>query len=308
MDNTFDFLPPEDMQFDYCMSALSETVDWGLLTSHIPDAHKITKGKGIKVAVLDTGCFDHVDLIDNIIDRQSVVPGESAMDSECYHGCHVSGIIAASENGVGIVGVAPESKIISIKVLGRGGRGNYQNIEDGIRLATQLGADIINMSLGTASAPPESLHQAIVDANNKGIIVVAAAGNDSGNVNYPACFSEVIAVAAIDENGSMAKFSSRGGQIKVGAPGTNIYSTFGNNQYAIMQGTSQASPFVSGICALLLSWSRNTENAPAIKNSQDMLQILDELCDPKGRIGFTGEDGDLGFGIPDFANFKPWKQ
>ena len=111
-------------------------------------------------------------------------------------------------------------------------------------------------------------------------------------------FDEVIAVSAIDNQGKLANFSSRGDKIAFGAPGVNIYSTYLNNQYAVLNGTSQASPFIAGACALLLAWTRIHPETPQIKTSDDMLRMLSRFTDEQGRLS----NGEIGFGIPHFAN------
>jgi subtilisin family serine protease len=290
------------MEAIHVMAALSETFDWGLQMVGVAEMHKRTKGAGIRVAVLDTGYATHDDLEENIA---RLADGMDHTDRQ-GHGTHVAGIVAAAANGFGVVGVAPEAQVVPIKVLGDDGRGGFAQIEQGIRKAIAHGVDIINMSLGSPSAPTESLHDAIRDANSKGIFVFAAAGNDAREVNYPARFDEVIAVAAMDKNGNMARFSSRGAQVAVGAPGVDIYSTHLNNQYAVMSGTSQACPFMAGVAALLLALDRSSPQR-SILTHVDMLRALDELCDPHGRLGVHGKDGEFGYGIPSFANV-PYKQ
>jgi len=298
------FLPIEELTPEYVIGALSETMDWGLIAADIPEAHKHSKGAGVVVAVLDTGGPNHIDLNDNLLPAISVV---GTVDDKVGHHTHVAGIIAALENGIGVIGVAPQAKILPIKVLDDSGHSGFDTIEKGIRLAIENKVDIINMSLGAPIEPPSSVHDAIKDAYDAGIIIIAAAGNDGGNVNWPARYDEVIAVAAMDQSGQIANFSSRGARIALGAPGVNIYSTFLNNQYALLNGTSQASPFVAGVCALILSWSRSDPNNPQIKNSQDMLKFLDELSDNNGGIATVDHIGKITYGIPNFANFMPWK-
>lgn len=300
------FLPVEDMNFASVVASLSETEDWGQLFTGVPEAHKHTKGEGVSVAILDTGTPNHSDITGNVI--QSFNFSDSSTEFDCQgHGTHVSGIIAALENDMGIIGVAPLAKIIGVKVLGESGTGNYESIERGIFAAIDAGANVINMSLGSPVEPPDSFHAAIKQAYDKGIIIVAAAGNDAGAVNFPARYDEVIAVAAVDKNGQLARFSSRGDKVAVSAPGVDIYSTYLNNQYAVLNGTSQASPLVAGICALMLSWAKQNPGSITINNGQDMLKILDDICDPAGRIGCQGKICDMGFGIPQFANYMPWR-
>jgi subtilisin family serine protease len=170
--------------------------------------------------------------------------------------------------------------------------------------------DIINMSLGAPGAPPQSLHDVIIEATNKGIIIIAAAGNDGKIVNYPARYDEVIAVAALDANGNMAGFSSRDNTVDSVAPGVDIFSTFTNNQYAKMSGTSQAAPFMTGICALLKSFAKSDPSAPKINNYIDMLKAIDIVCDhaeyvSTGKI-INGDVANWGFGVPKFCNID-WR-
>lgn len=300
MENQIRFIPREELIPTYVLQVMSETMDWGMMLAGVPEAHKITRGAGIKVAVLDTGISPHPDLLGGVavgIDCTNTSPG--AIDLVVGHGIHVAGIIAARQNDFGIIGIAPECTVIPIKVLGEGGHGGFGAIEAGIRAAMSVGADIINMSLGTTFVPPESLHAAVREAAARGIIIVAAAGNDSGAVNYPARYDEIIAVAALDRCGELARFSSRGSEVDAGAPGVDIYSTYLSGQYALLNGTSQASPFIAGVCALILSWSR--KNNIVIKGYQDMIQRLDDLSDDGGRVGTWG-DRAMGFGVPSFAN------
>lgn len=294
------FLPPEALTATFTIGALSETTDWGLLATGIPDAHKHTRGAGIIVAVLDTGGPNHIDLNGNLLPAINC-SGTGTPDDHQGHGTHVGGIIGALENGIGVIGVAPEAKILPIKVLDDSGHSGFSQIASGIRAAIAAKVDVINMSLGAPQAPPDDFYEAIKEAHAAGIIMVAAAGNDAGAVNWPARYDEVIAVSAIDNQGKLANFSSHGDQIDFGAPGVNIYSTYLNNQYAILNGTSQASPFIAGVCALLLAWTRKNPSLPQIKNSADMLVALGKFTDVNGRL----TDGKFGLGIPHFANAIP---
>ena len=307
MSDKITFIPPNELICYEVVSTLSETADWGLsFTGVIPEAHKRTKGQGIVVAVLDTGLSSHVDLTDNVLGYFNFSDSNTSGDV-VGHGTHVAGTIAALQNGIGVLGVAPETKIYSIKVLDDDGSGSYDNITAGIEKAIELDVDIINMSLGSEFEAPQSFYDAIKKAYNAGIIILAAAGNDSGSVNYPAKYPEVIAVSAIDDEGKLAYFSSRGPEVVLAAPGVDIYSTYPDNQYAKMSGTSMATPFASGLCALLLSWRKTNTWASPINNTQDMIKYLDALCDPFGTINYIGKAGDTGYGIPQFVNFTPWQ-
>lgn len=295
-------IPDQELECKVFAQALSEIQDWGLVSQGVPDAWMHSTGKDIIVAVLDTGYFAHSDL------RANQLPPIDCTGSDVNdgtgHGTHVSGIIAAAKNDMGIVGVAPDAKILPIKVLDGRGCGALDWIVAGVRKAIENNVDIINMSLGLAQNPGSDLENAIEEAAAKGIIVVAAAGNDSGNVNYPAAYNNVIAVAAVDQNKSLAKFSSRGQRVNDAAPGVNIYSTYLNDGYAVLNGTSQASPFIAGIVALLLSYYK-AQGTNEYHNYTEMLKLLDEMGGDDGTS--IVHDGQYTYGVPSFANFKPWK-
>ena len=301
MEDNIQFLPPEDLvvkKVDFVQ--LSQTQNWGLDVCKIADAWKVSRGKGIRVAILDTGITPHVDLEGQWTAAFNCSADPDFQDGS-HHGSHVAGIIAAVDNDQGVVGIAPECHIIPIKVLNNDGSGSYQAISKGLRTAIDIKVDIINMSLGSQSAPPDEVHQLIQEAASKGIIILAAAGNDANDVNYPARYEEVIAVAALSKDGKMAHFSSHGSEVKSIAPGVDIYSTVPTDQYGMMSGTSQACPFVCGVCALLLSYSRNVPGAHPINNYKDMLRALDAVCNTNEYLQ-TGANSDWGFGVPKFAN------
>ena len=300
------FIPEEDLKFETAVSMMSEDErkDWGLLTCNIEKFWALSKGANILVGILDTGIVQHDDL--------SYLPGvnctgdDSFIDHGSGHGVHVAGIIAARENGKGIVGIAPECTILPIKVLDSNGSGSYGSIAKGLRAAIDANCDIINMSLGAPSEPPAEIHEMIKEAAAKGIIIVAAAGNDAGAVNYPARYDEVIAVAAMDHKGNLANFSSRGTEVDGALPGVDIYSTHFHNGYAVMSGTSQASPFMAGMCALLLSYSRCNAGTLLIKNYVDMLQELKRICTENPFVT-AGDIANWGYGVPSFCNIDPDK-
>lgn len=307
------FIPDEEHAVSVCdLAALSQVQNWGIDVCLIGEAWRVTKGEGVKVAVLDTGIADHDDLIGQWSEAYDFSNDKTYEDRKSGHGTHVAGIIGAVDNQIGCIGIAPHCKIVPMKVLDDAGGGSFLAIENAIRKCIELGdIDIINMSLGAPNPPPsDSLHNVIKEATSKGIIIVAAAGNNASKVNYPAAYDEVIAVAALNDKGEMAGFSSNDERVDTVAPGVDIYSTFLKNQYAKMSGTSQASPFVAGICALLKSLSKRDSSIPPINNYIDMLRAIDIICDKAEYIstGKISKDKEMnwGFGVPRFANID-WR-
>ncbi|NET48882.1 MAG: S8 family peptidase [Merismopedia sp. SIO2A8] len=255
-----------------------ERVNWAGTILGIPNVWSQTMGQGIKIAVLDTGIdLDHPDLVDGIIDTKDFT-GDGVEDIN-GHGTHCAGIIGARLNNVGFVGVAPRSELLIAKVLGNDGSGAFAWIADGVLWAVEQGADIISMSLG-GPVSSHRLYQAIQVALAKGVMVICAAGNEGSlfqnSIGYPGRYGGVITVASHDENGNRSGFSSRGGEIDVMGPGSNIWSTYVDGGYAELSGTSMATPFVAGLSALLLSKHRqpgNSNNTP-IDNNEDLKNHL----------------------------------
>lgn len=246
---------------------------------YLKESHYITKGiSDIKIAILDTGIeTNHLELENkfefdkdfvNIIDKSKQFIGDflgmdDIPDDSVGHGTHVAGIIGSNGKKMP-VGVAPQCKIIPIKVLGalknKGkivGAGLIDDIDTGIKYAVDQGADVINMSLGIKHTGGGLPHVDVINyALENNVTVVAASGNDgTEDKYYPGALDGVIAVGASDNIGHIAPFSTFGGHVSVTAPGVNIYSTYLNNGYAMSSGTSQAAPFVSGTIALLKSYA-----------------------------------------------------
>ncbi|KON88483.1 serine protease [Sporosarcina globispora] len=220
-----------------------------------------TKGKGIKIAVLDTGCdISHPDLKDRITGGRNFTDDDNS-DPGIFkdyngHGTHVAGTIAAHENDAGVIGVAPEADLLIVKVLNKNGSGQYEWIINGLHYAIEQNADIISMSLGGPADVPE-LHDAIKAAVNKNILVVCAAGNEGDGDDstdefaYPGCYNEVISVGAINLERDSSEFTNSNNEIDLVAPGEGILSTFLNGKYATLSGTSMSAPHVSGALALI---------------------------------------------------------
>lgn len=278
------------------IETLSQIYPQNIKSLDIPDIWKKTKGKGIVVAILDTGTpKNHPDLLQNIdlSKCRSFIEDEDIWDTYSGHGTHVGGTIGALDNAYGVVGVAPEVTIICIKVLSKNGRSSAKSVLQGLNYCLKIKPDIINMSLGSSSPMPE-VHNAIKKLIEMNIPVVAAAGNNgSESVLYPAQYDEVIAVGSYSN--SMIKdrslFSSYGDTLDIMAPGEEILSTYLNGQYAVLSGTSMACPVVVGIIALLISYIRSqnkTLNVEEIKKT-----LIRSAID----IGGKGFDKQTGWGI-----------
>lgn len=233
-----------------------------------PKIWEKTKGKGITVAVLDTGCdTDHPDLKDRIIGGRNFTKDDGGNPKifEDYngHGTHVAGTIAASLNNNGVAGVAPEANLLILKVLGKDGSGQYDWIINAIRYAIEQKVDIISMSLGGPSDIKE-LHDAIKEAVlTHHILVVCAAGNEgdgeytTDEFAYPGSYNEVISVGAVDLERHSSHFTNSNNQVDIVAPGEKILSTYLNGSYATLSGTSMATPHVSGSLALIKNLSKS---------------------------------------------------
>lgn len=249
--------------------ATEQIEDWGVAAIHAEHAWKKTRGMGVKVGVLDTGVdFSHPDLTANIDAVQVRTPNHLATP----HGTHVAGIIGAIDNGFGVVGVAPGCTLYSYPCI----PGNPCSVAAAIDQAAADGCDVLNMSLGGYDDAPE-LQAAAKRAYAKGVILVAAAGNDCSQVAYPALYPEVIAVSAVGKDGKRAPFAPVV-RNHVALPGCDLLSTWPGNQYARLSGTSQATPLLTGTIALMLALYKPSRNeVHALVQAQ--LTRIDERAD-----------------------------
>ncbi|MCX7749519.1 MAG: S8 family serine peptidase [Clostridia bacterium] len=252
------------------------------LDANIIKAWDITAGDPeVVIGVIDTGTdISHPDLVNNIYRNPGEIEGDgidndgngyvddmtgwdfadennSVFDSfeEDYHGTHVSGIIAAGSNGIGIRGVAPNVKVMPLKFIEGSSGGYTSDAIEAIQYAKQLGVKIVNCSWGSAGYNP-----ALEDAmRNAEMLFICAAGNEGINLSitsyYPSGFTlpNVLSVAAVDNKGELASFSNYGNKVQIAAPGVGIMSTLPENRYGFLNGTSMAAPFVTGTAALLKS-------------------------------------------------------
>ncbi|MFF3555235.1 type VII secretion-associated serine protease mycosin [Streptomyces tsukubensis] len=285
---------------------------WGLDALNTDEAWRTTKGEGVTVAVLDTGVDDeHPDLKRNVLPGKDLIGFGAVRGDRAWarHGTAMAGIIAAHGRGwndeSGVVGIAPEAKILPVRVILEGGDNAREKarksrgtaLAQGIRWAADQGADVINLSLGddSESAHPEPGEDAAVQyALAKGAVVVASAGNggEKGDrISYPAAYPGVIAVTAVDRFGNRASFSTRRWYATVSAPGVDIVIPDPDRKYYEGWGTSAAAAFVSGAVALVRSAH------PGLTPAQIKRLLVDTARDRPD----SGRDDSLGYGTVDPA-------
>jgi len=228
---------------------------WALSRIEVLKSWQITVGRPeILIAVLDTGIDqNHEDLSGKVMAEVDFTDSPTQDDIH-GHGTHVAGIIAAnSNNGIGICGVAPQCRVMNVKVADDKGRCQPSAVAEGIIWAVDNGASVINISVELGEPLPE-LEEAVDYAWSQGAVIIAAAGNDGSQLPvYPAYYENCIAVAATRQNDALAPLSNYGEWVDVAAPGFKIYSTLPDDSYGYKTGTSFAAPYVSGLAALLFS-------------------------------------------------------
>lgn len=297
---------------------------WYNIYADVPYYYGFRGNSSIIVAVIDTGIdLDHPDLIDNIYTNPNDPLGGGDDDGNGYiddingwnfvdnnndasdhdgHGSHCSGIIAGNDNTIGVCGVAPDVKILPIKVI-ETKSGSLGTLAEAIEYAIMMNASVISMSIGsTGGAAPPAVEAAINNAYNNGCVLVAAAGNEypTDPVLYPASNSQVIAVAAVTSANAWSSYSCVGPEVEIAAPGGDspyggfIISTYNVSNYVYSIGTSMAAPHVSGVVALMLHQNmslspdeiRLTINQTAIPLGLPATQVGEGLINAAGCLGF----------------------
>ncbi|MBM3266455.1 MAG: S8 family serine peptidase [Candidatus Sericytochromatia bacterium] len=274
---------------------------WGYQAIKGPETlGRYVDARNITVAVLDTGVdYTHPDLAGRVMIGWNFAGGNKDVMDRFGHGTHVAGIIAAAaNNGVGMAGVCSTCNIMAIKVLGDNGEGSTSTVMEGIKYAADYGARVINLSLGSSDTTVDpALSQAISYARSRGVLVVAAAGNNRGDVGSPANDPGAIAVSSTSKWFWFWEwtswYSNRGPKVAVSAPGGSIWSLAplgpnrtGRTGYAQLSGTSMAAPFVSGEAALI--WATH----PTWNASNVEARIYQSVEDK----GATGRDPNYGYG------------
>jgi subtilisin family serine protease len=274
---------------------------WGLDMIESDAAHQTDRGSGAVVAVVDSGVdAGHPDLQGRLLPGHDFVDNDDTPQDGNGHGTHVTGIIAANAgNGVGVSSVAPGAKVMPIRVLDDNGDGDVPRVVEGIDYAVDHGAQVINLSLGpdVPLVGSDASYSAAIDrALDRGVVVVAAAGNDGvPTCEQPSGQGRLLCVGSVDRRGMRSFFSSFGQGLGVTAPGgssvpvqgEDILSTWNDGGYETLAGTSQAAPHVSGVAALLVS--KGLRGQAAVK------RILATAKD----AGTPGPDPQYGAGIVD---------
>ncbi len=291
----------------------SDQTPWGIETIYNdPNIGATSGGSEVNVAVLDTGVMVfHPDLARRIAQCKDFTnPKYQIVDGKCDdkngHGTHVAGIIAADAGADtrGIYGVAPQAKIFAYKVCGNNGSCYADDIAVALRTAVDKGSEVINMSFGS-DQESSLIRDAVSYAASQGVLMIAAAGNDGpfiDSIDYPAAYASVVAVGAINKSLAVTDWSARGNNlltitdpeivddhdIEFAAPGEYIESTWNNGGYAILSGTSMASPFVAGLAAKY--WQSAADNPASA--TRDLLHSFANDLPP------AGNDDASGFGLP----------
>lgn len=264
---------------------------WHLSKIQAPTAWDTTTGSSTQVvAVIDSGVrASHPDLVGKVLVGYDFVANDNDANDENGHGTGVAGTLSpGSNNQIGVCGVAWANPILPVRVLDANGSGNYSAIANGIIYAADRGAKVINLSLGGTSSS-RALQDAINYAWNKQCVIVAAAGNNGSNVAfYPAACTNVVAVSATNASDTRPTWSNFGSYVDISAPGVDILSVYGTDQYAAWNGTSFSSPVASGVVALMAAANSTLTNVLLvdllIKNSDDVGALGKDVYYGSGRV------------------------
>jgi major intracellular serine protease len=294
------YLPPFKIEKVLTASQAGEHPGWQITAFDLPQAWQHSDGEGVTIAVLDTGAdLKHPDLKENLVVPKGanfVNPRKPPVDDN-GHGSHVSGIICAPKNDLGIIGVAPKAKVMPLKVLDQYGNGDMVDVAKAIRFAVDRKVDAISMSLG-ATFKLQNVRKAIQHAAKKHIPVFCAAGNAAAKkMDFPARYPETIAIGSIDKDFKRSDFSNKGKNLDFMAPGGRILSTIPDGQFGIMSGTSMACPFAVAVTALLISYIKNNDTGIVLETIDDYRSVLKEHTIPISNQDIAGRKFWQGFGI-----------
>lgn len=281
--------------------AEKEVIDYGVRMVGAPLEWNETRGEGVRVGIIDTGVdTDHIELKGRIKDCVNFSGGSTdRVEDENGHGTHIAGIVAAEQNGVGVVGVAPKTELYIAKAFGEDGKTQYPAIEKSVKWMEERKVDVINMSF--SSAYTSSKYRSLIwSAHEKGISIICAAGNEGelgeNTIGYPANYPETVAVSAVDINRNIADFSSRGNAAEICAAGIDVYSTYLDGGYATLSGTSMACPIITGAAAILIAKGYIRYGR---RLTPEEIRLLLNIYTEK--LGNPGRDKSYGYGIFSFG-------
>ena len=283
------------------------------------------KGLGVKIGIIDSGInYNHPDLTDNFdsLNRgYDFVQNDNDPMDVYGHGTHVAGTACAEDNDFGVVGVAPNCALYSLRVLNNDGVGSWSATIAAMDWAVKNGMQVVNLSLGSSRDPGTAVKTAFDNAEKAGLVIVAAAGNSGNkagkgdNIIYPAKYASVIAVGATTDStdNKRASFSSTGSTLELMAPGVSVLSTWNDSisylnpqpfcldsvcYYKYGSGTSMASPHVAGVAALVIAAGVPDYNGDGVINNRDVRAILDATATD---LGAAGKDAQYGYGLVNAA-------
>jgi len=283
--SSFLYSIPNDVHYDK---------QWALSRIQALEVWQTTSGiQSTVIAILDTGIdVNHEDLKDKVIANINLT-NSPTVDDIHGHGTHIAGIIAAaSNNGIGIAGLASKSRLMNVKVADDKGRVEATTVAEGIIWAVDNGANVINISLEIREPSPD-LEKAINYAWDQGVLIIASASNlNSQILVYPAAYEKSIAVVATKQDDKVGPLSNYIDYVDIAAPGFDIYSTLPDNNYGFMSGTSFATAMVSGLAALLHSVATDTNGNGFINDEvrlaiEDSCEQLTDLASIKGILNAT---------------------
>ncbi len=306
------------VELDGAVYAVDTELDnaWGVKRINSGTVHASgNKGTGVKIGIIDSGVnYNHPDLNDVYAGGYDFVQNDNDPMDVYGHGTHVAGTACAEDNDFGVVGVAPECALYSLRVLNNDGVGSWSATIAAMDWAVANGMQVVNLSLGNSQNPGEIVKAAFDNAEAAGLIIVAAGGNSGtpagkgSNVIYPAKWESVIAVAATNPNDTRASFSSTGAEIELAAPGVSILSTWNDADsplnpqpicvdnicyYKYGSGTSMASPHVAGTAALIITAGVTDTNGNKRINDE-VRAIMNSTAED---LGSSGRDPQYGYGL-----------
>lgn len=240
--------------------------------------------KNIRIGILDSGISEHSDL--DVAEEICLIPDYREDNCGFYHdlsghGTGIAGVVGAKENGEGVIGICHGAELYSIQVLSSDNTAPISRIVNGINWAVENNIDVLNISIST-EVDSQILHNAIINAYNNGMIIIASAGNTAGSTEYPAKYDEVISVGSVDGQGNISSFSAHDEYVDIYAPGEGVVTTGVLNGYTAVSGTSIAAPHVTAAAAKILA-KDNTKNA----------QFVKELLKKASNVSFADENGHI---------------